>query len=200
MRLAPGVEEEMQPQREPMSKGRLEAFTDGVIAVIITILVLELHAPEGGGWRGWRPLLLPMLIYGVGFQLTAAMWLLHHNTMVRLHHVNRKVIWANFIFLVLLSLFPVTVQAISLHSRDPVAIAVFCFNAMLCGFSLMLMRVAAARDHAEDEKFQQWSARRRWLAFVGLGSVMLAMFAAFESTYLALALIATTFVLVLWTG
>ncbi len=190
----------MQPQREPMSKGRLEAFTDGVIAVIITILVLELRAPAAPGWRGWAPVLLPMLIYGLGFQLTAAMWLLHHNTMVLLRHVNRKVIWANFIFLVLLSLFPVTVQAVSLHPHDSVDIAVFCFNAMLCGFALMLIRLAAAHDHAEDEDFQQWSARRRWLAFVGLGSVMAAMFAAFVSPYLALGLIATTFVLVLWTG
>ena len=183
-----------------MSKGRLEAFTDGVIAVIITILVLNLHAPVAAGWAGWRSEWFLLLIYGIGFQLTGAMWLLHHNTMVHLQGVNRKVIWANFVFLFLLSLFPVTVEGVSLHPHNAVDTAVFCANAMLCGFALTIMRLAAAHDHADDADFQLWSERRRQLAFVGLGSVTLALACSFLSTYLALALVATTFVLVLWTG
>jgi uncharacterized membrane protein len=190
----------MKTLREPLSKGRLEAFTDGVIAVIITVLVLELHAPTQPGWVGWRPWLLPALIYAIGFQLTAAMWLLHHNLMVHLRHVNRRVIWANFLFLLFLSLFPVTVQTVSLHPRDTADVAVFCGNAMLCGLTLTLIRLAAMRDHADDDEFQQWSTRRRKLAFVGLGSVVLALVAAYFSTYISLGLVATTFILVLVTG
>ncbi len=190
----------MALRSEPISKSRLEAFTDGVIAVIITILVLNLHAPSKEGWAGWRPGLLPMFIYGIGFQLTGAMWLLHHNTMVRLQHVNRRAIWANFVFLFLLSLFPVTVEAVSLHPQSAADVSVFCGNAALCGLALTVMRLVAARDHKDDAEFQAWSLRRRRLAFVGLGSVLLAMGTAFFSTYLALGLIATTLVLVLWTG
>lgn len=190
----------MKQQREPISKGRLEAFTDGVIAVIITILVLNLHAPGVSGWAGWRPGLLPALIYGIGFQLTAAMWLLHHNTMVRLVHVNRRAIWANFVFLFLLSLFPVTVEAVSLHPLSPADVAVFCGNAALCGLALSVMRWVAAKDHVGDADFQEWSERRQRLALVGLGSVVLALGSAFYSTYVALGLMASTLVLVLITG
>ena len=190
----------MPPKRDPISKGRLEAFTDGVIAVIITILVLNLHAPGVGGWAGWRPGLLPAMIYGIGFQLTAAMWLLHHNTMVRLTHVNARAIWANFLFLFLLSLFPVTVEAVSLHPHSPADVAVFCGNAAMCGLALTVMRLVAARDHAGDADFLEWNERRNRLAYVGLGSVVLALVAAFFSTYISLGLVATTLILVLITG
>ena len=190
----------MKQQTDPISKGRLEAFSDGVIAVIITILVLNLHAPTTGGWAGWRPGLLPAMIYGIGFQLTAAMWLLHHNTMVRLVHVNRRAIWANLVFLFLLSFFPLTVEAVSLHPLSPPDVAVFCGNAALCGLALSVMRWVAAKDHVGDPDFREWSARRQRLALVGSGSVLLALSAAFYSTYLALALMASTLVLVLITG
>ncbi len=186
--------------REPMSKGRLEAFSDGVIAVIITILVLNLHAPSRGGWIGWRPGLLPALIYGVGFQLVAAIWVLHHNTMVRLQHMNRKIIWANFLFLFLLSLFPLTVEAVSLHPNDPAELVVFCGNALSCGLALTLIRLAALRDHADDPEFREWSGQRGRLAVIGLGGVASAMGAAFYSTYLSLGLVASMLLLVLWTG
>ena len=186
--------------REPMSKGRLEAFSDGVIAVIITILVLNLHAPSRAGWIGWRPGLLPLLIYGVGFQLVASMWVLHHNSMVRLRHLNRKMLWANFLFLFLLSLFPLTVESVSLHPNDPATLVVFCANAMLCGVALSLFRLAAVRDHADDPEFQEWNAQRARLAAVGLGGVTLAMGAAFYSTYVSLGLVACMLILVLLTG
>ncbi len=183
-----------------MSKGRLESFTDGVIAVIITVLVLNLHAPLAAGWGAWRSLVLPVFIYAVGFQLTAAMWLLHHNTMVRLRHLNRTMVWANFLFLLLLSLFPLTVQAVYLHPTDPDDLAIFCGNALSCGLALSLFRIAGLRLHADDPEFRDWNARRSRLALVGFGSLVLAIGLGFYSTYIGLAIIATTLVLVLLTG
>jgi uncharacterized membrane protein len=190
----------MKPQREPMSKGRLEAFTDNVIAVIITLLVLNLRAPGAAGWAAWKPGLLPAFIYAIGFQLTAAMWLLHHNIVVRIEHVNRKMVWANFVFLLFLSLFPLTLQAVSLHPKDATGVVIFCGDALFSGLALSIFRTAAARDHADDPVFVEWNARRSRLAMVLLGSVGMAMLAAFYSTYISLGLIATTFLLVLLTG
>lgn len=108
--------------------------------------------------------------------------------------------WASFVFLLLLSLLPVTVEAVSLHPRDPADVAVFCANAALCGLAPTAMRLAAARDHVGDVDFQEWSQRRRRPAFVGVGSVVLALGSAFYSTSVALGLVATTLVLVLFTG
>ncbi len=190
----------MPENNEPMSKGRLESFTDGVIAVIITVLVLNLHAPLAAGWGAWRTLLLPVFIYAIGFQLTAAMWVLHHNTFVRIAHLNRRMVWANFLFLLLLSLFPLTIQGVSAHPENPADLAVFCVNAISCGMALTLLRLSGIRDHAGDPTYRAWSKRRSRLAFVGLGSVMLAMLLGFYSTYLGLAIIASTLLLVLLTG
>lgn len=183
-----------------MSKARLEAFTDGVIAIIITVMVLELHAPVQSGWAGFRPGLLPLLIYGVGFQLVAAMWVLHHNTVVHMPNLNRRQLWANFLFLFLLSLFPLTVESVSRHPHDAADVSVFCFNAVLCGGALTLYRLAGAREHADDPEFQEWSKRRTRLSFVGLSGVILAIVMAFQSTYLALGLMASILLLVLLTG
>jgi len=190
----------MPEKREPMSKGRLESFTDGVIAVIITVLVLNLHAPLAAGWGAWKSLVLPVLIYAIGFQVTAAMWLLHHNTMVRLRHLNRTMVWANFLFLLLLSLFPLTVQGVSQNPRNPADVAIFCINALSCGLALSFFRIASLREHANDPGFREWNTRRSRLALVGLGSLVLAMSLGFYSTYIALAIIATTLILVLLTG
>ena len=184
----------------PMSKNRLESFTDGVIAIIITVMVLELHAPTIAGWRGWLPGLEPALIYGVGFQLVAAFWVLHHNTVAHVRHLNRRMLWVNLMFLFLLSLFPLTVQAVSLHPTDPADVTMFCLNATVCGLALTLFRLAAVRDHVGDGDFEKWNQSRGRFALVGLGGVMLAVACAYYSTFLALGLIASIFLLVLWTG
>ena len=184
----------------PMTKNRLESFTDGVIAIIITVMVLELHAPTVAGWQGWLPGLEPMLIYGVGFQLVAAMWVLHHNTVSHVRHLNRRMLWVNLLFLFLLSLFPLTVEAVSLHPTNPADVTMFCLNGLLCGFSLTLFRLAAVREHAGDAEFEAWNRSRGHFALVGLGGVLLAVGTAYYSTYLALGLMATIFLLVLWTG
>ena len=183
-----------------MSKDRLESFTDNVIAVIITVQVLNLRAPLAAGWAAWQPNLIPLAVYAIGFQLTAAMWVLHHNTVVHLRRVNRKMVWANFVFLLFLSLFPITVEAVSLHPLDPREVVLFCADAICCGIALSVFRLSAVADHHDDERFLTWNVRRSRLAVILIGSVGVAMGTAFYSTTLALGLIACTLILVLITG
>jgi len=89
-----------------MEKGRLEAFTDGVIAVIITIMVLELKAPHDSS----APALLQQwpifLSYVLSFIYVGIYWNNHHHLLHAVEHVNGKVMWANLFFLFWLSLFP----------------------------------------------------------------------------------------------
>jgi uncharacterized membrane protein len=89
-----------------MTKGRLEAFSDGVIAIIITIMVLELKAPHGTDLSSLRPLLPIFLMYVLSFLVLGIYWNNHHHMFHAADHVNGKVLWANLHLLFWLSLFP----------------------------------------------------------------------------------------------
>ena len=89
-----------------MTKGRLEAFSDGVIAIIITIMVLELRVPEGDGLAALRPLVPTLLAYVLSFLYIGIYWSNHHHLLHTVTHVNGKVLWANLHLLFWLSLVP----------------------------------------------------------------------------------------------
>ncbi|MBN8713427.1 MAG: DUF1211 domain-containing protein [Xanthomonadales bacterium] len=91
-----------------MGKGRLEAFSDGVIAIIITIMVLELKAPESASFAALPPLLPVLLSYVLSFLYVGIYWNNHHHMLSISHHVSGKVLWANLHLLFWLSLFPFT--------------------------------------------------------------------------------------------
>jgi len=89
-----------------MSKGRLEAFSDGVIAILITIMVLELKAPHGDELSSLRPLLPVFLSYLLSFVHIAIYWNNHHHLWHAVKHVNGAILWANMHLLFWLSLVP----------------------------------------------------------------------------------------------
>jgi len=91
-----------------MSRGRLEAFSDGVMAVLITIMVLELHIPEGNGLEALRAVLPQFLFYVMSFIYLGIYWSNHHHLLHTVSTVNGKILWANLHLLFWLSLFPVT--------------------------------------------------------------------------------------------
>jgi len=89
-----------------MNKGRLEAFSDGVFAIIITIMVLELHAPEGSSLEALKPLLPKLISYVLSFIYIAIYWNNHHHTFQVVRHVNGRILWSNILLLFCLSLVP----------------------------------------------------------------------------------------------
>ena len=91
-----------------MRKVRLEAFSDGVIAILITIMVLELKVPHGTDWAALRPLLPVFLPYVLSFVYLAIYWNNHHHMLQATDHINGKILWANMHLLFWLSLIPFT--------------------------------------------------------------------------------------------
>ncbi len=89
-----------------MEKGRLEAFSDGVIAIIITIMVLELKVPHGADWAALTPLLPVALCYLLSFLYVGIYWNNHHHLIKACRHVTGGIMWANLHLLFWLSLFP----------------------------------------------------------------------------------------------
>ncbi len=89
-----------------MSKGRLEAFSDGVIAIIITIMVLELRVPSGTDLSALKPLIPVFISYVLSFVFLGIYWSNHHHLMQAVKSVNGSVLWANLHLLFWLSLIP----------------------------------------------------------------------------------------------
>jgi uncharacterized membrane protein len=89
-----------------MGKGRLEAFSDGVLAIIITIMVLEMKVPHGGSWDTLRPLLPVFSSYVLSFVYIGIYWNNHHHMLHATQRVTGGILWANLHLLFWLSLFP----------------------------------------------------------------------------------------------
>jgi uncharacterized membrane protein len=89
-----------------MTKGRLEAFSDGVLAIIITIMVLQLNAPQEPDLQALRPMVPALLSYVLSFVFLAIYWNNHHHLLQAVRHVNGRVLWANMHLLFWLSLTP----------------------------------------------------------------------------------------------
>ena len=108
-----------------MSKGRLEAFSDGVIAILITIMVLELHNPGGTSWAALREDLPLLLAYVLSFVNLGIYWNNHHHMLAAVHRVNGVALWANLHLLFWLSLVPFTTAWMSENDFPPVPTAVY---------------------------------------------------------------------------
>ncbi len=89
-----------------MSKGRMEAFSDGVIAIIITIMVLELAPPQGANLAALRPLIPKFLSYVLSFIFVGIYWNNHHHLLQPVKEIDGRILWANLHLLFWLSLFP----------------------------------------------------------------------------------------------
>ena len=112
-----------------MKRGRLEAFSDGVIAIIITIMVLELHAPHGAAWSDLEPLLPVALAYVLSFVHVGIYWNNHHHLFQLVDRVDGRVLWANLHVLFWLSLFPFGTAWIGESHWAPLPTA--CYGAIL---------------------------------------------------------------------
>ncbi len=133
-----------------MGKGRLEAFSDGVIAIIITIMVLELKEPHGVEWSALQGLLPIFLSYLLSFIYLGIYWNNHHHLFQAVHKVNGAVLWANLHLLFWLSLVPFTTGWISENHIASIPVALY--GVVLLGAAIayfILVRVLRAH-HGKD--------------------------------------------------
>jgi TMEM175 potassium channel family protein len=108
-----------------MTKARLEAFSDGVIAILITIMVLELKVPHGTEWDALRPILPVLGTYLMSFVFLGIYWANHHHLLHTLDRVNGAILWANLHLLFWLSLIPFTMSWMSENNFAPAPTAAY---------------------------------------------------------------------------
>src|SRR5690349_3904782 len=115
-----------------MGKGRIEAFSDGVIAIIITIMVLELKAPHEANLEALRPLWPVFLSYVLSFVYVGIYWNNHHHLFQAVRQVNGRTLWANLHVLFWLSLIPVVTSWLGESAFDDGPVAAYGTVLLLC--------------------------------------------------------------------
>ena len=170
---------------------RLEAFSDGVIAVIITIMVLELRVPTQNGLAGLRAVLPTLLIYALSFAFAGIYWINHRHLIDRIEHVDNNILYANLGFLFCLSLAPFFTGYILDKHFDSFAVALYGASNMLSGFGFLLLRVAIHRHLRRNAALTREDTATQHKHWLSLALYLIAIPTAFPHPRLALTLIAT---------
>lgn len=135
-----------------MGKGRLEAFSDGVIAIIITIMVLELKAPHGAGLAELRPLIPVVISYVLSFVYVGIYWNNHHHMFQAAVKVNGRILWANLHLLFWLSLVPFVTGWMGENHFAAVPVALYGAVLLMSGLAYFILAQALSVHHGKDSK------------------------------------------------
>jgi uncharacterized membrane protein len=170
-----------------MGKARLEAFSDGVIAIIITIMVLELKVPSGSDWASVRPLIHVLLSYVLSFIYVGIYWNNHHHLLHAARQVNGRVLWANLHVLFWLSLVPFITHWLGENYLAPLPVALYGVVLTMTGCAYVLLsRALIACDGADSVLGRAVGKDRKSIASLILYAVAIPL--AFVSEWIALAL------------
>ena len=152
-----------------MGKARLEAFSDGVIAVIITIMVLELKVPHGTELPALLSLIPIFLSYVLSFIFTGIYWNNHHHMLHAVQHVSGSVLWANLHLLFWLSLVPFVTGWMSENHFAAVPVALYGVVLLMAGVAYYILARILVAQHGKDSML----ARALGRDYKGIASVVL---------------------------
>jgi uncharacterized membrane protein len=133
-----------------MGKGRLEAFSDGVIAVIITIMVLELRAPHAVDLAALGALVPSFFTYVVSFVFVGIYWNNHHHLLQAAEHVDGRILWANLHLLFWLSLVPFVTGWVSAYPDAPIPTALYGAVLFFSGVAWLILQRALVKRNGRD--------------------------------------------------
>lgn len=133
-----------------MGKARLEAFSDGVLAIIITIMVLEMKVPHGTGLAALAPLIPVFLSYVLSFVYIGIYWSNHHHLMHAARHVNGGILWANLHLLFWLSLIPFTTGWMGENHFEPWPVALYGTVLLCAGTAYFILTKTLITRHGHD--------------------------------------------------
>ncbi len=167
-------------QNRIMNKSRLEAFSDGVFAIIITIMVLELKVPEGTSWDTMKHLLPVFGSYIMSFVFIAIYWMNHHHIMHTLKKVNGGILWANMHLLFWLSLIPFATGWMGENNFERVTVALYGALLILSGLAYTILSSAICKTYTEHTKLSTAIAKGNvkgvWSIILYSASIPLALF------------------------
>ena len=171
-----------------MTKGRIEAFSDGVMAIIITIMVLELKVPEGHDLAALQHLLPVFLSYVLSFVNVGIYWNNHHHLFHAVKQVGGWVLWANLHLLFWLSLLPFATGFMEESGFEPFPVALYAADLMMCAVAYTLLVFALVAQHGAKSDFARALGSDR-KGKLSLAAYVLSVPMAFVSVWVSLALI-----------
>ena len=167
-----------------MGTGRLEAFSDGVIAIIITIMVLELKVPQGADAAALRALLPVLGSYVLSFIYVAIYWNNHHHLLHACERINGAIMWANMHLLFWLSLIPFVTAWVGDHRDAALPAALYGVVLLMAGVAYIIMERQMVRESGPQSVLAEAVGRDR-KGMLSLGGYATAIVLAFVSPRLA---------------
>jgi len=177
-----------------MGKGRLEAFSDGVIAIIITIMVLEIKVPHGESLDDLAPLLPVFLSYVLSFVYVGIYWNNHHHLLHASTTVTGAMLWANLHLLFWLSLFPFATGWMGENHFTPLPTALYGVVLLMAAIAYYVLELAIIRAQGPDSLLKKavgrdWKGKLSPLLYIAAIVMTLISTALAEAIYVAAALI-----------
>lgn len=170
-----------------MTKGRLEAFSDGVIAIIITIMVLELEVPHEPGFAALRELTPVFISYVLSFVYIGIYWNNHHHLWQAGRHVNGRILWANLHLLFWLSLIPFATAWSGETNFAGLPMAVYGFVLWMAGLAYFILARVMIASHGQESTLAV-AIGRDAKGIASLVGYTVAIFLAFAAPWIAFAL------------
>lgn len=179
-----------------MNKTRLEAFSDGVLAIIITIMVLEIKVPHTASWEVLPELIPVFLSYMLSFIYIGIYWNNHHHMMHTVKEVNARIMWSNHNLLFWLSLVPFATAWMGENSVQKEPVIVYAVLLLICGVSYDILRRNIISTYKHDTVLKAALEKQKGKALMSTACYAAAIPAAFLHPYLSIALF--VFVAITW--
>lgn len=173
-----------------MNKNRLEAFSDGVIAIIITIMVLELRMPDDANWSSLQPLIPVFLSYVLSFIYVGIYWNNHHHLLHVTKHVSAGIMWANLNLLFWLSLVPAATGWMGKNSFAKNTLIVYAILLLICGASYSILQRTITSCHTMDKQLKDVLKKTETKAYFSIIAYIIAIPMAFIHPFISCALFA----------
>jgi len=170
-----------------MTKARLEAFSDGVIAILITIMVLELHVPHEVTWEALRALVPIFLTYVLSFVFVGIYWNNHHHMLHAADRINGKVLWANLHLLFWLSLIPFVTGWMGQNHFEPIPCAAYGIVMLFCGTAYYVLAHTLVAAQGVDSRLAH-AMGRDYKGKLSVGLWALGIVLAFVNQWIAIAI------------
>lgn len=172
------IHEHKNDKYHKLSTSRLEAFSDGVLAIIITITVLELKTPHIDSFEAIIDLIPLFISYLVSFQTIGTYWNNHHHLIQATKHVSPGIMWANLHLLFWLSLIPFSTGWIGDNHTSPIPTAFYAFILLACAIAYTILQQTVI-NHAENSHALKEEIKRSWKGKITLLSYLISIPFAF---------------------
>jgi uncharacterized membrane protein len=175
---------------------RLEAFSDGVLAVIITIMVLELKAPHQDGFAGLLSLAPTLFVYLLSFTITGIYWINHHHLIHRVNGVDYRVLYANLGFLFSASLLPFFTAYLIEKKSDAFSVTLYAASLIFTGLTFLLLRLSVRRLLTQAGRLEEQDLATQRKHYFSLALYVIAIPLAQFHSYISLGIL--SFVTLVW--